>query len=285
MPALQNRTTEYEALQSRFEPIAGATERSSEALAVLRDIRAALEAGRIRVAECTNGRWVVHSWIKQALTLHAQLGVVGLQSDNGGLALTTRPEREGTVQIAKTPPESMIHEGAFLGEGVICMPSSVIQIGAYLGPGCLIDAHALIGPGVQLGQNVIVECGALLGGQLLPIDALPLIIEDDVVIGGGSGIYGNFHIGRGVILTASTTLKPFVRIWDARTGDWLDQMPGRPVYIPDNSVLSMGIVGIQGPAQIIAPLIIGTRDPETPHEIQWVEDCTAPSICLSHPRI
>ena len=152
-----------------------------------------LEAGKIRVAEKTDGEWKVNSWIKEMILTGFRLGKLTDMSE-GGLSFIdkdTIPARRFTVEdrVRIVPGGSSVRRGAYLAPSVIMMPPAYVNIGAYVDEGSMIDSHALVGSCAQVGKNVHIAAAAQIGGVLEPVGALPVIIEDNVFIGGNCGVY------------------------------------------------------------------------------------------------
>jgi 2,3,4,5-tetrahydropyridine-2,6-dicarboxylate N-succinyltransferase len=268
------------ALRTRVEALARDPQRTPDALALLAEVRQALEDGEIRVAEPSAGGWVVNRWVKEALLLHLTLGQAAAQQGQfTGVEFDTLPWRAGPAPGCRIPGGSLIRHGAYLAPGVTCMPPSVVQMGAWIGESSSIDSHALIGAGAQIGRRVAIGCAAVVGGVVLPLDATPTIIEDDVVLGGGCGVYDGVQIGHGSILVAGTVITPLFGAFDAEDQIWLRAEEGRPLRIPPYSVVAMGARSMPGGSVdtlVHVPMILGRRadsevrgvaaaqDPETP---------------------
>ena len=175
-----------------------------------------LEAGKIRVAEKIDGEWKVNSWIKEMILTGFRLGKLTDMSE-GGLSFIdkdTIPARRFTVEdrVRIVPGGSSVRRGAYLAPSVIMMPPAYVNIGAYVDEGSMIDSHALVGSCAQVGKNVHIAAAAQIGGVLEPVGALPVIIEDNVFIGGNCGVYEGVLVkeravlGSGVIINKSTAL-------------------------------------------------------------------------------
>ncbi len=175
---------------SAYETIAN----PDEARPIFFDFRAALTRGEIRAAEKIDGRWVVNAWVKQGILLGFRLGELQKMSDGDVLSFIdkdTFPARRLalTDRVRLVPGGSSIREGAYVAPSVVCMPPMFINVGAYVGEGSMIDSHALVGSCAQVGKRVHLSAAAQVGGVLEPINAAPVIIEDDVLIGGNCGVY------------------------------------------------------------------------------------------------
>src|ERR1041385_2286991 len=200
-------------------PLAGDDAASArQTFAAFRD---ALTAGSIRAAEKHNGEWRVNAWVKKGILLGFRLGELQEMGGAGPLSFvdkSTFPARrfETKDNVRVVPGGSSVRQGAYLASGVICMPPMYVNVGAYVDQGTLIDSHALVGSCAQIGKRVHLSAAAQVGGVLEPVNASPVIIEDDVLIGGNCGIYEGTQVGAravlgwGTILTRSTPLYDLV---------------------------------------------------------------------------
>src|SRR5256714_8850664 len=213
---MQHRRQEIEGLFSAAD-----TQPSPATLALFQQFRDALTAGEIRAADKRDGRWRVNPWVKQGILLGFRLGDL---SESSGGALTfvdkdTFPPRKFRAAdgIRIVPGGSAVRQGAYVAPSVICMPPMYINVGAYVDEGTLVDSHALVGSCAQIGKRVHLSAGAQIGGVLEPVNASPVIIGDDVLVGGNCGIYegalvrSRAVLGAGTILTRSTPLYDLVR--------------------------------------------------------------------------
>jgi 2,3,4,5-tetrahydropyridine-2-carboxylate N-succinyltransferase len=171
--------------------------------------------------------------------------------------------------VRVVPGGSSIRDGAFLGKGVVCMPPMYVNVGAYVDDGTLIDSHVLIGSCAQIGKRVHLSSGAQIGGVLEPVGALPVIIEDDVLVGGSCGVYEGTIVreravlGAGVILTGSTQVYDAVRqLVHRRERDRPLVIPENAVVVPGSRPLAGGWAKEQG-IQIATPVIVKYRDEKT----------------------
>ena len=220
------------------------TQRSPATLAIFQQFRDALSAGKIRAAEKRDGQWRVNAWVKQGILLGFQLGEL---SETGSGALTfvdkdTFPPRNFRAEdgVRVVPGGSAIRQGAYVAPSVICMPPMYINVGAYVDEGTLVDSHALVGSCAQIGKRVHLSAAAQIGGVLEPVNAAPVIIEDDVLVGGNCGVYegtlvrSRAVLGAGTILTRSTPLYDLVRnqIYRAEKDS--------PLVVPENAVVVPG---------------------------------------------
>src|SRR5450755_3556369 len=238
------------------------------------DFRNALTRGEIRAAEKINGRWVVHPWIKQGILLGFRLGELQQVSDGDVLSFVdkdTFPARRLTLadRVRLVPGGSSIREGAYVAPSVVCMPPMFINVGAYVGEGTMIDSHALVGSCAQIGKRVHLSAAAQIGGVLEPVNAAPVIIEDDVLVGGNCGVYEGTLVrtravlGAGTILTRSTPLYDLVRgeVYRAKEEKPLE-VPVGAVVVPGSRAVNKGQAAEWG-ISVYTPVIVKYRDEKT----------------------
>src|SRR5438034_7015423 len=187
------------------------------------EFRVALARGEIRAAErARDGAWCVNAWVKQGILLGFRMGVLTDMSAHPTLKFfdkDTYPVRPTTLAdgVRIVPGGSTVRRGAYVASGVVCMPPMYVNVGAYVDTGTMIDSHALVGSCAQIGKRVHISAAAQIGGVLEPVNAAPVVIEDDVLVGGGCGVYegtivrAKAVLGAGVILTRSTPLYDLVR--------------------------------------------------------------------------
>jgi 2,3,4,5-tetrahydropyridine-2-carboxylate N-succinyltransferase len=253
-----------------------------EVRAIFLDFRSALTRGEIRAAEKVDGRWVVNPWVKQGILLGFRLGELTEMSDGKVLSFVdkdTFPARRLTLadRIRVVPGGSSIREGAYVAPSVICMPPMFVNVGAYVDEGTMIDSHALVGSCAQIGKRVHLSAAAQVGGVLEPINAAPVIIEDDVLIGGNCGVYegtlvrARAVLGAGTILTRSTPLYDLVRgeVYRATTDQPLE-VPENAVVVPGSRAVKKG-KGAEWNLSLYTPVIVKYRDEKTERGIELEE--------------
>ncbi len=241
-----------------------------------------LGAGRIRAAEpdpdAPNG-WRVNAWVKRGILLGFRLGaperyeVGGLFhfSDKSTFPPRTSPPGDGTRVV---PGGSAIREGAFVGAGVTCMPPMYVNVGAWVGEGTMIDSHALVGSCAQIGARCHVSAAAQIGGVLEPVGALPVVVEDDALIGGGSGVYEGAIVRRGAVLAAGVVLTRTTPLFDAVRGEVLRAQGDGPLVVPANAVVVPGSRpmssgwGRERGLSLQAPVIVKYRDERTDDRVR-----------------
>ena len=232
-----------------------------------------LESGEIRVAEKINGEWVVNSWVKETILSGFRLGKLTdmTQGQFSFFDKDTIPARTFTAEngVRIVPGGSSVRTGAYLAPSVIMMPPAYVNIGAYVDEGTMIDSHALVGSCAQVGKHVHLSAASQLGGVLEPVGALPVIIEDNVFIGGNCGIYEgtivreNAVIGTGVIINASTA------IFDSTTGEYIRANEKGQIVVPAGAVVVAGSrpmskgPGAEQGIHLYCPVIVKYRDEKT----------------------
>ena len=190
-----------------------------------------LEAGHLRVVERVVERvpgrgavaqWRVHAWIRRALVVLSGAGSVQPQPGPlPGTELSSLGWTEARPPDRRVPAGSFLRRGAYLAPGCSVMPPSVVQTGAAILAGARVDSHALVGSGALLEEDVLVGCGTMLGGVLQPPEALPIILERGVAVGGNCGLYGSMVVGQGTQIFAGTVIRAQAGVFDARSGQWV----------------------------------------------------------------
>ena len=241
-------------------------------------LRAELSAGRVRAAEpdpAAPAGWRVNAWVKQGILVGFRCGdVVPFASPDAAspyLDKDTLPLRplSAASRVRLVPGGSAVRDGAYLGSGVICMPPMYINIGAWVGDGSLIDSHALVGSCAQVGSGVHVSAGAQIGGVLEPVGALPVIVEDDALVGGNTGLYEGAVVKRRAVIGAGTVLTGSTPIYDLPRGQVIKPAPGQPTVVPEGAVVVPGARAVTAGAgpewglSLATPVIIKYRDERT----------------------
>jgi len=265
---------------SASETIANA----AEARRIFLDIRSALTRGEVRAAEKLDGRWVVNTWVKQGILLGFRLGELQEMPDGGVLSFVdkdTFPARRVTLAdgIRLVPGGSSIREGAYVAPSVICMPPMYINVGAYVDEGSMIDSHALVGSCAQVGKRVHLSAAAQVGGVLEPINAVPVVIEDDVLVGGNCGIYEGTLVRARAVLGAGTILTRSTPLYDLVRGEIYRATPEHPLEVPENAVVVPGSravkkgkgKGEEWNLSLYTPVIVKYRDEKTARGIELEE--------------
>ena len=248
------------------------------ARSVFAQLRDALSTGRVRAAEpdlSSATGWKVNTWVKEGSLLGFRAGdVIPYPSPSRQapyLDKDTLPLKalDTSSQVRVVPGGSSIRDGAFIGRGVICMPPMYINIGAYVDEESLIDSHALVGSCAQVGRRVHVSAGAQIGGVLEPVGALPVIVEDEVLIGGNTGLYEGAVVRTRAVIGAGTVLTGSTPIYDLPKRRIIKSIDGLPVVIPEGAVVVPGaraVTAAQGQQwglSLATPVIVKYRDDRT----------------------
>ncbi|MBA3918085.1 MAG: 2,3,4,5-tetrahydropyridine-2,6-dicarboxylate N-succinyltransferase [Gemmatimonas sp.] len=234
-----------------------------------------LERGDVRAARRdADGNWHAVPWVKRAILLGFRLGKVSEMPSAAPFSFLdkhTFPTREFRVenQVRIVPGGSTVRRGAYLAPNVVCMPPMYINVGAYVGRGTMVDSHALVGSCAQIGERVHLSAAAQIGGVLEPVNAAPVVIEDDVVVGGNCGVYegtvvrARAVLGAGVILTRGTPVYDLVRETVHRaTADQPLVIPEGAVVVPGARRVSSAFGEAQG-LSLQTPVIVKYRDDKT----------------------
>ena len=271
---------ELETLRGKVERLWSAGERAepAEAREAFADLRDALSRGEIRAAEPDAGSatgWRVNEWVKQGILLGFRHGnLADASMDHGKLTFfdkDTLPLKPLDLSsgVRVVPGGSAVRDGAFLGRGVICMPPMYINIGAFVDEGTLIDSHALVGSCAQIGRRVHVSAAAQIGGVLEPVGALPVIVEDDVLVGGNTGLYEGAVVRKRAVIGAGTILTGSTPVYDLPNGRILRPERGVPLVIPERAVVVPGTravtvgAGREWGLSLATPVIVKYRDEKT----------------------
>jgi 2,3,4,5-tetrahydropyridine-2,6-dicarboxylate N-succinyltransferase len=239
-------------------------------------LRAAIEKGEIRAAEpdpASPTGWRVNSWVKQGILLGFRLGALH-ETAAGALSFVdkhTYPARlfSAAAGIRIVPGGSSVRSGAYVARNVVCMPPMYVNAGAYVDEGTMVDSHALVGSCAQIGKHVHLSAAAQIGGVLEPVNASPVVIEDDVLIGGNCGVYEGTIVRKGAVLAAGTILTRGTPIFDVVRGDVLRATPNLPLIVPPAAVVVSGARSInKGKGQdwglsLYAAVIVKYRDDKT----------------------
>src|SRR5580765_7316935 len=257
---------------------AGAGADREAARAMFEQLRTALSAGEVRAAEPDSASpvgWRVNTWVKQGILLGFRFGdLVDVSMDHGKLPFydkdtlpLKKPGLAAGVRII--PGGSAVRDGAYIAPGVICVPPMYINIGAYVGEQSLIDSHALVGSCAQVGARVHISAGAQIGGVIEPVGALPVIIEDDVLVGGNTGIYEEAIIKARAVIAAGTVLTGSTPVYDLVRGEIIRPAPGQPLVVPEGAVVVPGAravtvgKGSEWGLSLATPVIVKYRDSRT----------------------
>lgn len=241
---------------------------------LVEELKAGLNDGSIRAAEKEAGRWSPHAWVKKGILLGFRVGVVRQTAAGSGFPFfdkDTFPVQALTVESAVriVPGGSSIRDGCHVGRGVTIMPPSYINVGAWIGDETMIDSHVLIGSCAQIGKRVHVSAGAQIGGVLEPVGELPVVIEDEVLVGGNCGVYEGTIVREGAVLAAGVILTGGTPVYDVVRGEEYRKRPGQPLEIPAGAVVVPGTRAIRGGRgaewglSLQTPVIVKYRDEKT----------------------
>jgi 2,3,4,5-tetrahydropyridine-2,6-dicarboxylate N-succinyltransferase len=263
-------------LQSLIERLAssGEVERNPEARKIFLEFREQLTLGKIRAAEKVGAGWRVHVWVKQGILLGFRLGELTQMEGDGSLSFVdkdTFPARRFALEdhVRVVPGGSSVRMGAYVAPGVICMPPMFINVGAYVDEGTMVDSHALVGSCAQIGKRVHLSAGAQIGGVLEPVNAVPVVIEDDVLVGGNCGVYEGTLVRARAVLGAGTILTRSIPLYDLVRGEVYRATEKLGLEVPENAVVVPGSRALQKePAakwnlSLYAPVIVKYRDEKT----------------------
>ena len=261
-------------LQSEIERLSLSTSLPPDARTTFLQFRDALTRGEIRAAEKINGEWKVNVWVKQGILLGFRLGELAQMSSGECLSFVdkdTFPARKFTVadRVRMVPGGSSARHGAYVAPSVICMPPMFINAGAYVAEGTLIDSHALVGSCAQIGKRVHLSAAAQIGGVLEPVNAAPVIIEDDVLVGGNCGVYEGTLVRTRAVLGAGTSLTRSTPLYDLVRGEVYRATEEKPLEVPEGAVVVPGSRAVnKGKAaewgvSLYTPVIVKYRDEKT----------------------
>jgi 2,3,4,5-tetrahydropyridine-2-carboxylate N-succinyltransferase len=257
-------------------PAGGFTSEQYELLARFKHL---INKGEVRAASTEAGVWKVNLWVKQGILLGFRMGILqsfAINEDFRYFDKHTFPLKQLTIEdgVRVVPGGSSIRDGVYLGKGITCMPPMFINVGAYVDDGTMIDSHVLVGSCAQVGKRVHVSAGSQIGGVLEPVGALPVIIEDDVLVGGNCGIYEGTVVREGAVIAAGTILTGGTPVYDLVKEALYRRDKDGPLEIPAGAVVVPGARAVSqewGKAQqlsVYTPIIIKYRDSKTESSVQ-----------------
>ncbi|MCC7053696.1 MAG: 2,3,4,5-tetrahydropyridine-2,6-dicarboxylate N-succinyltransferase [Gemmatimonadaceae bacterium] len=238
----------------------------------------ALERGELRAAErADDGEWHAVPWVKQGILLAFRVGqLVDMTPTSDVTAFSfvdkdTMPPRQFGVRdgVRVVPGGSTVRRGAYLAPGVVCMPPMYVNVGSWVGAGTMIDSHALVGSCAQIGARVHLSAAAQIGGVLEPINASPVVIEDDVIVGGNCGVYEGTVVRQGAVLGAGVVLTRGTPVFDLVHERVYRGSSTHPLVIPADAVVVPGGRRMRGPwaeaegLSLQTPVIVKYRDDKT----------------------
>ena len=239
-------------------------------------LREALEKGEVRSASpdaSSPTGWRVNAWVKQGILLGFRLGALE-EMPGAGLSFVdkhTYPVRHFGAGdgVRVVPGGSSIRSGAYLARSVVCMPPMSVNAGAYVDEGTMVDSHALVGSCAQIGKRVHLSAAAQIGGVLEPVNAGPVVIEDDVLVGGNCGVYEGTIVRKGAVLAAGTILTRGTPVYNLVSGEVLRATDELPLMVPENAVVVPGSravtkgKGHEWGLSLYAAVIVKYRDDKT----------------------
>jgi len=259
-----------------------ATYREADAQ-VFQDFKQALNGGLVRAAEpdaTTATGWRVNAWVKKGILVGFRMGQIVDMSVNATrqpyFDKATYPVRQFTPQsgVRIVPGGSSIRDGCYIARGVTCMPPMYINVGAWVDEGTMVDSHALVGSCAQIGLRCHLSAAAQIGGVLEPVGALPVIIEDDVLVGGNCGVYEGTVVKQRAVLGSGVILNRSTPVYDLVNGKVLAATEDTPLVIPANAVVVSGSRQVtNGPGKewgisVYTPVIVKYRDARTDAKVQ-----------------
>jgi 2,3,4,5-tetrahydropyridine-2-carboxylate N-succinyltransferase len=259
-----------------------------------REFRDALNRGEVRAAEpdpAAKTGWRVNAWVKKGILLGFRMGTIvdmSVDLNQAGVApsinaarqpffdKSTYPLRAITLAdgVRIVPGGSSIRDASYIGRGVICMPPMFVNVGAYVGEATMIDSHALVGSCAQIGRNCHISAGTQIGGVLEPVGALPVILEDEVLVGGNSGVYEGTVVKRRAVLGTGTILNRSIPVYDLVRDAIYTATDTEPLVIPEEAIVVPGSRAVTHPTgakwglSLQAAVIVKYRDARTEGRVQ-----------------
>jgi 2,3,4,5-tetrahydropyridine-2-carboxylate N-succinyltransferase len=245
-----------------------------KALQTFDEFKLLLNAGKVRAAEKVDGSWRVNAWVKKGILVGFRLGIltdVSINEDFRYFDKDTYPLKKLTVgdNVRMVPGGTAIRDGAFVAPTVVIMPPAYINVGAFVDEETMIDSHALVGSCAQIGKRVHLSAGAQVGGVLEPVGEMPVVIEDDVVVGGNCGVYEGTVVRRRAVLGAGVIVTGSTPVYDSVKRAVYRKSKERPLEIPEGAVVVPGSrplnseFGIEQRLSLYAPIIVKYRDEKT----------------------
>jgi len=247
---------------------------SAEEKSAVEELLAGLDSGKYRAAARSGDSWQVNTWVKKGILLAFRFGQISDQSIDNNFKFFDKQniplkqmKLEDRVRIV--PGGSSVRRGSYLAPGVVIMPPAYVNIGAFVDENTMIDSHALVGSCAQIGKNVHLSASAQIGGVLEPIGNVPVIVEDNVIVGGNVGIFEGTHVKQNAVIGAGVNLTKSTPVYDCIKGEIYKASPGKPLTIPEGAVVVPGSrpvnndFGRENNLSIQTPLIIKYRDANT----------------------
>jgi 2,3,4,5-tetrahydropyridine-2,6-dicarboxylate N-succinyltransferase len=263
-------------LQEKIEQLLTQSEFSTEDRNIFEEFKTALRTGEIRSAmKDADGNWHANTWVKRGILLGFKMGkIVEISGENETLKFfdkDTYPLRPMNLgdKVRIVPGGSSIRDGCYVAENVVLMPPCYINVGAFVDEGTMVDSHALVGSCAQIGRRVHLSAAAQIGGVLEPINANPVVIEDDVLVGGNTGVYEGTIVRQGAVLASGVILTRSTPLFDLVNGTIIKSDGDKPLEVPANAVVVQGSraitsgFGKENGLSIYAPIIVKYRDEKT----------------------
>lgn len=263
-------------LQEEIEKLLTKTEFSADDRKVFEEFKTSLRTGELRSAEKdADGNWKANAWVKQGILLGFKMGkMVEMSNDAETFKFfdkETYPLRPMTLEdkVRIVPGGSTIRDGSFVAPNVVLMPPCYVNVGAFVDEGTMIDSHALVGSCAQIGKRVHISAAAQIGGVLEPVNANPVVIEDDCLIGGNTGVYEGVVVREKVVLASGVILTRSTPVFDLVKGEVLKSTPEKTLEIPAGAVVVQGSrqitsgFGKENGLSLYAPIIVKYRDEKT----------------------
>lgn len=263
-------------LQEKIEQLLTKSEFTADDRAVFEEFKTALRTGEIRSAEKdADGNWQTNAWVKRGILLGFKMGgMVEMSKETETFKFfdkETYPLRPMTLEdkVRIVPGGSSIRDGSYIAPSVVCMPPCYVNVGAFVDEGTMIDSHALVGSCAQIGKRVHISAAAQIGGVLEPVNANPVIIEDDCLIGGNTGVYEGVIVREKVVLASGVILTRSTPVFDLVKGEIIKSTAEKSLEIPAGAVVVQGSrqitsgFGKEQGLSLYAPIIVKYRDEKT----------------------
>lgn len=263
-------------LQQRIEELSEKQEFEPGDRQLFEEFKNALRRGNVRAAERDeSGEWHTNAWVKKGILVGFRMGKMSEMSSPSDsfrfFDKETYPLRPMSVadNVRIVPGGSTIRDGSYVARGVVCMPPMYVNVGAYVDEGTMIDSHALVGSCAQIGKRVHLSAAAQIGGVLEPVGAMPVIIEDDVLVGGNTGVYEGTIVRERAVLASGVILTRSTPVFDLVNETVIKSSDDRPLEIPANAVVVQGArqiasgYGKENGLSLYAPMIVKYRDDKT----------------------
>jgi 2,3,4,5-tetrahydropyridine-2-carboxylate N-succinyltransferase len=263
-------------LQEQIKELTTKSDFSAEDRNIFEEFKAALRRGEIRAAERDlEGKWHTNAWVKQGILLGFKMGgMIEMSQETETFKFfdkETYPLHPMTLEdgVRIVPGGSTIRDGSYVARSVVCMPPMYINVGAYVDAGTMVDSHALVGSCAQIGKNVHLSAAAQIGGVLEPVGAMPVVIEDNVLVGGNTGVYEGTIVRERAVLASGVILTRSTPVFDLPNNTIIKSDGENPLEIPAGAVVVQGSrnitsgFGKENGLSLYAPIIVKYRDEKT----------------------